>query len=438
MPSVISSYESETCKTMNLLQYKEHFMLIKNESKEKLMGKFICDKCQTSFTRMRNLNDHQKDKKCRGIHYELKEKFPKYCTNLKASLFGLYMKLVKYNLENKYDTLMTHLFTYDFESSTDRSNTKNCKKLFFEGQQVPMSFAYAYDLGYGLVSKTVLITDEEINNCPFKLVEVFVNKVIEISILSFNIYKIKYAELYNLLDNDEKFEFMKDIALPILGFNSGKFDVKLLQHFGFYQVVFRHNGWDNIQFEYKDEVSTKKLGGEEDIFLIPDKIFAKNTFRFVDQMLWTIGTLDRFIKAYNKNADIGKLVFPHSEFDIHRDSKKEFNKDNFPIEFFYNKLRCQDLEIEKYDLIFEVAKKCQVETMEQYLRLYNQCDVVPFLQACQNFRESVIEQTKAELGFSIEPYHESFGLPSMAYKILIHYTEKPYRIEHEKLWEFKG
>ena len=173
VPSVISSYESETCKTMNLLQYKEHFMLIKNESKEKLMGKFICDKCQTSFTRMRNLNDHQKDQKCRGIHYELKEKFPKYCTNLKASLFGLYMKLVKYNLEKKYDTLMTHLFTYDFESSTDRSNTKNCKKLFFEGQQVPMSFAYAYDLGYGLVSKTVLITDEEINNCPFKLVEVF-------------------------------------------------------------------------------------------------------------------------------------------------------------------------------------------------------------------------------------------------------------------------
>jgi len=68
-------------------------------------------------------------------------------------------------------------------------------------------------------------------------------------------------------------------------------------------------------------------------FIIPRKIIAVNTIRLVDQMLWTVGSLDRFISGFNPKAVIGKLIFPHSRFNFKEDCSKKFNKENFPISF---------------------------------------------------------------------------------------------------------
>ena len=52
-------------------------------------------------------------------------------------------------------------------------------------------------------------------------------------------------------------------ALPCIGFNSAKYDIKLLTHFGFYQELFNHDLW---------KVLEDNLNLEDDInrFIIPE------------------------------------------------------------------------------------------------------------------------------------------------------------------------
>ena len=441
-----SEYVSNSKKTMDLLKCKEHFMLIKEGKKEQVLQKAICDKCGTPFNQLSDLIVHQKGLACRLAKKIEKQKHLKELAVTSTKDSDLKMLYLENGLESEYEGELSNICTYDIETSTEKStmeNTSEASKLFFEGQQVPMSISVCFDFGKGKVTKTLLIGDKKINFNPFKLVKKFVDMIVKISIISFNIYKEKHSRLYNKLSDKDKVRFINATALPVIGFNSGKFDTRVMKYFGLIQYLQNHKLWINFLPNYTRKIDGiletfpgSDLTGDKNWFAIDNKIISKNTIRLVDQMLW-LGACDlnRFIKSYNPEAEIGKLVFPHSTFNYKEDCPKIFNKENFPRVLFYNTLKNQELDEETYDKLFVVAKEKNVKTMQDYLVLYNECDVIPFLEACVIFRNQIRETTKEQINVSIEPYQETLGAPALAYKILLLHQMRVYKTKHDIKWK---
>ena len=131
-------------------------------------------------------------------------------------------------------------------------------------------------------------------------------------------------------------------------------------------------------------------------------------------MLFTPGSLDSFIKGFVGKEDVGKLIFPHSKFNFERDVNKEFTKKNFPREFFWSELTQSLPKQEKYNQAFEVAAARGIKTMRDFLVLYNEQDVRPFLKGCQNFRQMTRDISINHAGTYMETYNQCLGMPTQA------------------------
>ena len=77
----------------------------------------------------------------------------------------LYLLLLKYNLHEVLDCVLDGLLTFDFETSTNKAINRECKKLKFEGQLVPMSFSISHKHNNEIETETYLIDD--VNGCPY-------------------------------------------------------------------------------------------------------------------------------------------------------------------------------------------------------------------------------------------------------------------------------
>lgn len=490
-PLILSKYKGKG--VIDILKYENHLMLITN--RDVVFGKYQCEGCLRFFHSAGNVTKHRQNGQCKKETSEQIDQFPIETTAWMTPRSDLYMLLLAYNLHETLDTKLDNILTWDFEASTNKINTpedQDDKKLKYIGQQVPMSYSIAYRIGDSNIKKCTKLLDDFAYD-PVQLVQSFIDKIVQISIKSFEFYCQKYKQLINRIKKAPTSlkRFINAVALPCIGFNSGSYDTKLLTHFGLYQMLMKHESWKNIfGFDYSDDLNC---------FIIPEKIIAINHVRMIDQILFTQCSLEMFINNFHpdkslsgipfpeKSTDFndldksftetnypysfffdkpnqesmyerifnvakdksintyrdylilhykGKLDFPHSKFEFMKHSDLEFNQDNFPEDFFYNDLKDAPISKFKYNSLFVIAEAKKVKTMRDFLVLYNECDVVPFLKSCEVCREE-LRKASIETGIYIEPYNETIGAPTFSSKLMINLSQKEYLKEFEDIWKLK-
>ena len=152
--------------------------------------------------------------------------------------------------------------------------------------------------------------------------------------------------------------------LPLLGFNSGKYDLNTIKRF-FVPLLIRNSDTEQAScFAIKRQNSF--------ICLSTDKL------KFIDMVNYLAPgySYDKYLKAYG--CELEKGHFPYEYID---DLMKLEDRALPPQEAFYSRLKNEGISDEDYALCQVTWRDNGMKTMRDFLVWYNNRDVVPFLQA---------------------------------------------------------
>ena len=174
--------------------------------------------------------------------------------------------------------------------------------------------------------------------------------------------------------------------LAVVGFNSGKYDLNVLQ-----EVLIPHlvnNG--GIKFTIKKNHSYLALSTGNLKFLDVSNFLAAGS------------SYAGFLKAYQCQQEKGK--FPHEWFD----SLDKLDYPRLPPHSdFYSWLKKENISIGEYTACQEAWDKYGMKTMKDFLTWYNNLDVTPFLEALQK----MVDFWKSK---QIDMLKDAVSLPGLA------------------------
>ena len=152
--------------------------------------------------------------------------------------------------------------------------------------------------------------------------------------------------------------------LPVLGFNSGKYDLSTIKRF-FVPLLIRNSDAEQAScFVIKRQNSFMGLS--------TDKLKILDMVNFLAPGY----SLDKYLKAYG--CDLQKGHFPYEYMD---DIVKLEDCAIPPQEAFYSRLNNEGISDEDYALCEVAWRDNEMKTMRDFLVWYNNRDVIPFLQA---------------------------------------------------------
>ena len=181
--------------------------------------------------------------------------------------------------------------------------------------------------------------------------------------------------------------------LPVLGFNSGKYDLNLTKRY-----ICRH-----LHMEEKENTYTIKKNNA--YFCV-----ANNDFVFLDitNFLSPGTSYSSFLKAFEIEEQKG--FFPYDYLD-HPD---KLNDTRLPAyEDFFSEIKGENVlgNRENYAMIQKIWKDNNMETMKNYLEYYNLLDVVPFVEAVDKLQNMYTEK-------SVDMFKSAFSVPGIARQLL--------------------
>ena len=159
----------------------------------------------------------------------------------------------------------------------------------------------------------------------------------------------------------EKLEdYLKE--LPVVGFNSGKYDLNAVKEFLF--PVLLQN--ENIQFTIKRNNNFMRLKTEHLRFLDITNFLAPGF------------SYEKFLKAYECPQTKG--FFPYEWMDS---IEKLQHPSLPPHEAFYSSLTNKNISAEEYEYCQQIWSKNSMRTFQEFLIWYNNLDVQPFCDALE-------------------------------------------------------
>jgi hypothetical protein len=458
---------------VNILQFNNHYMYISNV--QTLLGQHQCDECGRFFNKHSNITHHKKYKQCHGKDDLFqKEKFAKESQPYTVTSNNLQKLLQTFDLPDS-DYFIDHRAVFDFEASVDKAqSTVISDKTQYLGQHCPISWSVATNIP-GMELKTVLL--DEVNMSHTELVTQFADYIVKYSIEAQKMTDEKFKPLLDKIYSTHgamRFRYLQTYynatRVPVIGYNSSNYDLNMIKDFGFFQHLFTHEDCGLIWKKYGDmffqkfgkiyNVEWEDDGGDDnddDVddmdfgfemedekvkqfqqkaynmfapFMIKDgsnyKTVSMGHLKFLDQMAFTPGSLASFIETFNKSAPVGKLAFPHDTFNFKTDLYAPFPP---KYEEFYSHLSNSNISQEKYDSVVKIGVERGCQTMRDFLRLYNECDVVPFLETC------LIYSNEIKIQKNIDVYATCLGAPTLAIQSLLMcaFDEKNFS-EFKKNW----
>ena len=187
--------------------------------------------------------------------------------------------------------------------------------------------------------------------------------------------------------------------LPVLGFNSAKYDLNLIKA-GFIKHL-------NLQKKNGDYVIKRANS-----YLC----IASEQFKFLDvtSYLAAGASYSKFLKAYCVQEEKG--FFPYEWFDC----EEKLNYPTLPnYEDFYSSLKnhnvldpdCTGVGAENYEFLTRIWKQSGMRSFADFLRHYNNSDVIGFVKAVENMLEFYFEN-------QIDLFKDTISLPNLARKEL--------------------
>ena len=426
----IGKYEN----TVKLLRYNNHIIYVNNI--DNFFKCFRCPTCDTFFHKADHFNKHLL--RCKD---RIKNIYPKNVYTLRETLFE---KLDGFNIEyTKEQTLFKNVAIFDFESiCVPSEELKPTETITWIGKHEPISVS----ISSNLLDKPIFLCDKD----PQSLIIDFVanlellaeknktemrSKFLEIennikkrlhtifSILnervSFN--KIEAREYEDeCIENEEEtdasthflriqknqlIDLMQHLerytnTLPVFGFNSGRYDINLIKSYLIPYLIKEKEIEPSVIKKANDFVSFK---------------FGDVQLLDIMKFLGGATTLDSFLKAY-KASEL-KGYFPYEWFD----TPNKLDEQQLPsYDDFYSKLKNSnplDKEFDDYQKLLNTGiteeqglKKLglktkpatglensnylksiweqeKMTTFRDFLRWYNNKDVVPTLDAMQKMIE---------------------------------------------------
>lgn len=383
--------------TVDLLLYINHFVYIK--SLEVFNGcKYGCSKCGLNCDDIKDLKKHIK-----------------FCDNFeKVDVFCKYPQV--YEPERNIIISMNEIFdcqcdfkykpliVYDFESLVLKFNCNPTDNLKLPTYQQAVSVSlYSNILGF---ENEIFIENEDpkiLFNEMFKhLDSMCKGAVMEMKAQLNDLYekveaitsKTKKKYYLNKLD-----QYVEEV--PIIGFNSGRYDINL-NISEFMAELVERNG---------DKIFSVKNGNTF-------KTLKSGNFAFYDicQYLPAGYNLDQYIQAFNKGG-LKKSVFPYE----YMDSYEKLNSDINLIErkHFFSTLKNCGITDDEWKEFNDNRIIYQWKTLKDLLRFYNNLDVRPFLEA-------VINNQKFYYPLQLEMFKDGLSLPALSEKIMFQFQFKEF------------
>lgn len=360
-----NNYDQE----INLNLYKNHFSLIKKI--EKFIKNYNCVNCGSVFNDIKILSKHSK--KCNKG--ETKFKFIGGIYKPNQNIFERIDKLGVYvDDELRYNP---YFICYDFEAMLNKidENQKNTK---WTAQHVPISVSVCSNIPN--FTNAVCIVNE--NNNLNEFINKFVQMLIKMSKSAGDILKVKYEQIYNKLVNivdkkkKEKTQYkyksiIKNLddfiyQIPVIGFNSGKYDINLIKHNLFDALMQNKQG---INFSVK----------RTNTFMC----IATDNLKFLDILSYLAPgySYDTFLKAFD--CKLQKAVFCYEYLDnFHKLQDKQLPD----YDKWFSKLKNKNISEEEYNNACKIWKDNNMKTLKDYLIYYNNLDVVPFVESIEKMK----------------------------------------------------
>ena len=415
-------------QTTSLLRYDNHICWTADINK--FLKRFRCYICDQYFDRSFNLLRHMQNCSEKTHH-----KYPTGAYQLSETIFDR-LDDIKINVPQEL-RLFSHLIVFDFESITVPDNTlRNTDLTSWIGKHVPISVSIASNL----LKDPIFICNED----PYQLIRDFVSSLTNIAEKStlimrekLNAFVLELEEKYwavrqlvpvkdkevptgveDLFDNeaepdeeeDEELEIrrlrceLKMLSklrqdfenyystIPVFGFNSSRYDLNLIKEY-LHHLLIEKNVVPKVI-----RTGNKYIGMN----------FHGSQFLDILNFLGGATTLDNFLKAYGASEED---FFPYEWFD----SAEKMNESQLPpIESFWSKLKnhnvlsvdydkfmnCKKRGIEEkealkklklktvpknaeenYRELQNIWEKENMNTIRDFLKWYNNKDVVPTLDA---------------------------------------------------------
>ncbi len=372
--------------------YKKHLSVVTDLTK--LAKCYVCKTCGYGFEDNANLDRHSKI--CQTVTID-KFSSKSDIWNCKRNIIVELSEYFEVSVDFKYD----YLITYDLESIQLKIKEKGGDKLKFVTQHVPISASIASNVpGY---DKEKFILSKEPASITSDLFEYFDN----ISKTAAELMQIKLQPLIDKVklhkNEDRKEKYLNEIykyysSIPILGFNSGFYDMGLLINEGFIEQILKR---DNDPF-------VLKTGNRY-------KCIKTNQFLFLDQMSYcAAGTsLDAFVKAY----DVGEIkgIFPYEWFDSYE--KLDYPISVLKVDDFDSSLKNTKLSELEFTKFINTCKDNGLVYIKDLLQWYNNLDVRPMLKAC-------LKQKEFYYTFNLDMYKDATSLPALSENIMFQYSIK--------------
>lgn len=387
---------------MNLLLYQNHFCYIREL--ETIEGtKFKCDKCghlfrdKTDFER-HNCKDHVKK--------DTFSKFPEVYEP-ERNLIITYNEIFGTNCDFRYEPIIV----FDFESRLQVLNkqiTKN-RKLVNKHEVISVSIN-SNIVGYEEVIFLV-------NNNPADLIKEMFEKFDEMTAEAEEMMEERYDPLFNEINKIEdvalRLKYLKRLEdyvsqVPILGFNSGMYDINI-----------------NIT-EFMNELKGGKITAIKNGNTYKALIGGRFKFLDITQYIPPDYNLDKYITAFNPNG-CKKSIFPYEYVSSYDRLNDDIN--HLTRESFFSTLKNKGISVKEWEEFVENKKKYEWKTVMDLLRYYNNLDVKPFLEAVLNHREFFYD-------LNIDMFKDGFSLPALAEKIMFSYELEEFNNDfiHRKLY----
>ena len=282
-----------------------------------------------------------------------------------------------------------HAIVYDFEAYQDKTKASQpTRDLSYESEHVPISVSIADTLN----REPEYICSKD----PAELIKQFYQSLERRSeaIRADMIQKYMPPDLEALPEEQQKLIHQWCEQVPVIGFNSGKYDLHLIRkHF------VSHLGKENGVF------AGEKQG----------RIMFLNTpsFKFLDVINYLSPGInyDKWVKTYG--AKQTKSWLPYEWFDS---ADKLDHKGLPPYWCWYSQLRNSFvLTPAEYKECERVFKERGMVTFGDWLKYYNNLDVTPFLETLETMKEFY-----TKLGIDI--FKDAVSLPGVSMKYILRGT----------------
>ena len=389
-----------------LLRHDNHFCYIKKF--ENFVSSFKCSRCGKLWSNSTACHRHEKT--CGEF---CKHEFiGGYCKKTK----NIFEDLPEQFQENKF---FDFYITYDFETILSKIEDKRTETLSFTNKHLPVSFSLFSNIP-GYDKEPIFVCHDNVK----ELIDIFVKTLVDMSAKAYEINIKKYEKVLDYLNKkidmaihekdknkaeQKYFKFMKWLKeVPVVGFNSAKYDANIMK-------MYLSGALTKYDKPDKEEVTPLKTNSMY-------RVITSKTLKFLDvaNFLAAGVSLDKWLKAYK--CTMTKGFFPYEWLDkydkLYQDHLPPYNE-------WYSSLKGKNIDMKDYEYCKDVWKENKMNTMMDFLRWYNNCDVIPMVEAINKMFVFYREK-------GLDMFKDAISLPGLAYKMLLTCTEEKFSLFKEE------